>query len=187
VTLTVWLECGEPTSSHNTSRWACHDTLPALQPWQLHELAPVLEEEPGRACPAPSSASAGLRCTPAQTSVPDHLCQRRGEERVEQQREPAAWWAPPMLRSFFQTLSLSLSSDSWCPFCSSLNFCSMRRKRWSIWALSARWARCSSRISFRISSCYLFILILIDQGEEGSATLKTHDCSCKQIESWVQI
>jgi len=37
VTLTVWLECGEPTFSHNTSRWACHDTLPALQPWQLHQ------------------------------------------------------------------------------------------------------------------------------------------------------
>ena len=60
----------------------------------------------------------------------------------------------------FLSNSLSLSSDSWCPFCISLNSCSMRRKRWSIWALSVRWARCSSRISFRISSsCYYFILI----------------------------
>ena len=25
------------------------------------------------------------------------------------------------------------------------------------------------------------------QGEEGSAILETHDCSCKQIGSWVQI
>ena len=27
----------------------------------------------------------------------------------------------------------------------------------------------------------------ITQREEGSATLETHDCSCKQIGSWVQI
>jgi len=35
--------------------------------------------------------------------------------------------------------SLSLSSDSCCPFCIRLKSCSMRRKRWRIWALSARW------------------------------------------------
>ena len=50
--------------------------------------------------------------------------------------------------------SLSLSSDSWCPFCIRLRSCSMRKKRWSFWAQSARWARCSFGFPSGFPPCY---------------------------------